>query len=329
MTKISPKQIRPGSNNQVLKTVGGKAVWGEVETPPAPVLPLSIYGMVRGKIGSSAQVLNPRQVQDCLWDESKKIEQNIQYTGERNSNAWLIPEDGIYTVTASFEGVDLTKPFGLRLQRKVVNGAWGSITPVVLNAYPADNRGTVVTTTQHFKKGEMINCTVENFSDSATRLGEHSGLGTDQAYFSIVRVATLGMDTAVSTRPANRLVKTVETEFSTTSNKKGVFTLNIPSEFVGRKIKVTFRNAVTCLAAQDIKPTDLYNVDTTTYKGVTKVDEEPSFVRYIGGMSNYIEFTEVYEKDIDRIEVTFEITNTDNVTMTGNSWGSAIIETID
>ena len=28
-TKISPKQIKPGADNQVLKTVGGKAVWGE------------------------------------------------------------------------------------------------------------------------------------------------------------------------------------------------------------------------------------------------------------------------------------------------------------
>lgn len=30
-TKISPKQIKPGADNQVLKTVGGKAVWGEAE----------------------------------------------------------------------------------------------------------------------------------------------------------------------------------------------------------------------------------------------------------------------------------------------------------
>lgn len=30
-TKINPKQIKPGADNQVLKTVGGKAVWGEAE----------------------------------------------------------------------------------------------------------------------------------------------------------------------------------------------------------------------------------------------------------------------------------------------------------
>lgn len=337
MTKINPKQIRPGTDNQVLKTVGGKAVWSEAENTGSvltPIQPLPIYGMVRGRIDTRAQVLSPRQITDVLWDENRKVEQNIRYLGESNGNAWLIPEDGIYTVTATLEGVDQTKPFGLRLQLKDTNGAWSSISPVVLNSYPADARGVNVSTTQHFRKGELVNCTVQNFSDDSTRLGEHNQWAHNQSYFTIARVATFGMDTQVSARPYNRLVKKINARVNIAgdANKTIKYSFDVPEEFKGRKFKATFK---LIYDYQNLNNTGKLRAVTEVYRkdwnGTSYILDKKLFNKHTNGHHNYFELTEIYENTSTLTMMDIVLRDRDNVSPsqsvpTGNA---VILETID
>lgn len=337
MTKINPKQIRPGTDNQVLKTVGGKAVWSEAENTGSvltPIQPLPIYGMVRGRVGNSAQVLSHRQITDVLWDANRKVEQNIQYLGESNSNAWLIPEDGIYTVTVTLEGVDQTKPFGLRLQRKDTNGTWSSISPVVLNSYPADSRGVNVSTTQHFRKGELVNCVVHNFSDDATRLGEHDGLGHNQSYFTIARVATFGMDTQVSARPYNRLVKKINARVNIAggTNKTIKFSFDVPAEFKGRKFKATFKFIYDYANLNNTdKPRAVTEVYRKDWNGTSYIVDKLLFRKHTNGYYNYFELTEVYENTSTLQVMDIFLLDRDNTSprQSGSTESAVILETID
>ena len=300
-----------------------------------PIQPLPIYGIIRGRIDGSAQVLNPRAIQDCLWDASRKIEQNIRYLGEgAGSNAWEIPEDGIYTVTATFEGVDQTRPFGLRMQRRDANGTWTSISPIVSNSYPADNRGLGVSITQHFRKGEWVNCVVHNLSDDSTRLGEHNGWSTNQSYFSIARVATFGMNTAVSARPHNRLVKKVNARvyISGSSNKTIKFSFDVPEEFKGRKFKTTFK---LIYDYQNLNNSDKPRAVTQVYRrdwdGNSYFVDKFLFNKHTNGLHNYFELTEIYENTSTLTTIDIDLLDRDNIspTQSASTDSAVILETID
>lgn len=303
-------------------------------TANMPIQPLPIYGMVRGRVGNSAQVLSPRQIMDVLWDENRKVEQNIQYLGESNSNAWLIPEDGIYTVTATLEGVDQTKPFGLRLQLKGTNGAWSSISPVVLNSYPADARGVNVSTTQHFRKGELVSCAVQNFSDDATRLGEHNQWAHNQSYFTIARVATFGMDTQVSARPYNRLFKKVNARVNIvgSANKLMKFSFDVPEEFKGRKFKATFKFIYNYLNLNNTdKPRAVTEVYRKDWNGTSYIVDKPLFLKHTNGYHNYFELTEIYENTSTLTMLDIVLRDRDNISpsQSGSTESAVILETID
>lgn len=298
------------------------------------ILPLPIYGIVKGRLGGGAQVLGPRAIQDCMWDGAKKFEQNIRFQGERNSNAWLIPEDGIYTVTVAFEGVDQTRPFSLRMQKKDTNGNWHSITPRVLNAYPADNRGVTVTTTQDFRKGELVNCVVENHSDDATRLGEHDGWGHHQSHFSIVRVATLGMDTSVSARSTGRLVKKINARVNLSggANNTIKFSFDVPTEFRGRKFKATFKFIYDYVNLNNgDKPRAVTEVFRKDWNGSSYLVDKLLFRKHTNGFHNYFELTEIYENTSTLAVMDIVLRDRDNVspTQSGSSESAVIIETID
>ena len=300
-----------------------------------PILPKPIYGMVRGRIDGSAQVLSSNQVQDCLWDANRKLEQNIKYLGEgAGSNAWLIPEDGIYTVTATFEGVDQTKPFGLRLQRRDTNGVWSSITPVVMNSYEANNRGVNVSTTQHFRKGEWVNCTVQNFSSDSTRLGESSGWGTSQSYFTIARVATFGMDTQVSARPYNRLFKKINARVNIAggANNTIKFSFDVPEEFMGRKFKATFKFIYDYANLNNTdKPRAVTEVYRKDWVGQSYILDKKLFNKHTNGFHNYFELTEVYEDTSSLQMLDIVLRDRDNIspTQSASTDSVVILETID
>lgn len=337
-TKINPKQIKPGADNQVLKTVGGKAVWGEAENTGSvltPVLPLPIYGMVRGRIGSGAQVVASGQTVSVLWDNSRKLEQNIRFLGEgAGENAFEIPEDGIYTFNASLETIDTSVPFGLIVEKKDTSGNWTWITPTDYVSYPQAGRGNNISTTQHFRKGERVRLLVEVAIQQNTRLGEHEYGGHSQVYMTITRVATFGMDTAVSARPYNRLVKKVNARVNIAggANNTIKFSFDVPEEFKGRKFKATFKFIYDYVNLNNgDKPRAVTEVYRKDWNGTSYIVDKLLFRKHTNGYHNYFELTEVYENTSELRVLDIVLRDRDNTspTQSGSTDSAVILETID
>lgn len=337
-TKINPKQIKPGADNQVLKTVGGKAVWGEAENTGSvltPVLPLPIYGMVRGRIGSSAQVVNSGQTTSILWDNNRKLEQNIRFLGEgAGENAFEIPEDGIYTFNASLETVDVPVPFGLIVERKDTAGKWAFITPTDYVPYPKNGRGNNVSTTQHFRKGERVRLLVEVANQHNTRLGEYDYGGHLQVYMTITRVATFGMNTAVSARPTGRLVKKINARVNLSggANNTIKFSFDVPTEFKGRNFKATFKLVYDYANLNNTdKPRAVTEVYRKDWNGTSYTVDKKLFNKHTNGYHNYFELTEIYENTSTLQTMDIFLRDRDNVspTQSGSTESAVILETID
>ena len=337
-TKINPKQIRPGADNQVLKTVGGKAVWGEAENTGSvltPVLPLPIYGMVRGRVGDGAQVVDSGQTVSVLWDNNRKLEQNIRFLGEgAGENAFEIPEDGIYTFNASLETVDVSVPFGLIVEKKDTSGNWTWITPTDYVSYPKTGRGNNVSTTQHFRKGEMVRLLVEVAIQENTRLGEHEYGGRSQVYMTITRVATFGMDTQVSAQSHNQLFKKINARVNLSggANNTIKFSFDVPTEFRGRKFKATFK---LIYDYRDLNGTDKQRAVTEVYRkdwnGTSYLVDRLLFRKHSDGYHNYFELTEIYENTSTLQVMDLFLRDRDNVspTQAGSTESAVLLETID
>ena len=300
-----------------------------------PIQPLPIYGMVRGRIGGAAQVMQARVTVDMQWDESRKIEQNIQFLGGgAGSNAWLIPEDGIYTLTASAESVDVPNPFALFFQRKDTNGVWAELSPEGYNSYPANGRGMLISTTQHLRKGELVNVRVVNGSDGPTRIGEHDHRGNRQCYYTITRVATFGMNTSVSARPYNRLVKKVNARINIAggTNNSIKFSFDLPEEFKDRKFKATFK---LIYDYQNLNNTDRPRAVTEVFRkdwvGQSYILDKKLFNKHSNGFHNYFELTEVYENTSELRVLDIVLRDRDNTspTQSASTDSAVILETID
>lgn len=204
------------------------------------VLPKSIYGMIRGLIGGNAQVTPDGRRLDMKWDENRKLEQNITY--DPSCNGWIIPEDGIYTLQAGTQTVDVASTFSLQFQRQDTSGAWGYISTTDMVSYPAHGRGITINTTQHFRKGERVNVILA--TTGLTRIGEGDENGHSECHFTITRVGLFGnsMPPAQSAQPTGRLVKEVPLNGvkGVNSNNRKTLQVNfaIPEEFRGRKFKI-------------------------------------------------------------------------------------------
>lgn len=298
------------------------------------IQPASIYGMVRGRVEASAQVLGARVTVDMYWDESRKLEQNIRFLGEADSNAWLIPEDGIYTLTASAESVDVPNPFALFFRRRDLNGTWGDISPEVFNSYPANGRGCLISTTQHFRKGELVNVQVVNASDGSTRIGEHDWRGHAQCYYTITRVATFGTNTLVSPRPSGRLFKKVNARISVldSSNKSLKFSFDVPQEFRGRKFKATFKLVYDYSNLNNTdRPRAVTEVFRKDWNGSSYLVDKLLFRKHTNGFHNYFELTELYELTSDLQVMDIILRDRDNVSpnQAASQESCVFIETVD
>lgn len=202
--------------------------------------PKQIYAMIRGRVGGNAQTTPDGRRVDMQWDEGRKFEQNISY--DPSCNGWVIPEDGIYTLQAGAQTVDVASTFSLQFQRQDTSGAWGYISTTDMVSYPAHGRGITINTTQHFRKGERVNVILA--TTGLTRIGEGDENGHAECHFTITRVALFGnsMPPVQSTQPTGRLVKEVPltgSKSTTASGQKAIIAgFDIPEEFKGRKFKI-------------------------------------------------------------------------------------------
>lgn len=202
--------------------------------------PKQIYAMIRGRVRGDAQTTPDGRRVDMQWDEGRKFEQNISY--DPSCNGWVIPEDGIYTLQAGAQTVDVASTFSLQFQRQDTSGAWSYISTTDMVSYPAHGRGITINTTQHFRKGERVNVVLA--TTGITRIGDGDENGHSECHFTITRVALFGgsMPPVQSTQPTGRLVKEVPltgSKSTTGSGQKAIIAgFDIPEEFKGRKFKI-------------------------------------------------------------------------------------------
>lgn len=293
-----------------------------------PYMPKQIYGMIRGRIGGNAQTMSARQTMDIYWDHGRKVEQNITYS-TNDANNWVVPEDGIYTITAGIESVDVPNPFEIKLQRQIPGQSWQFISPGVLNSYPGNGRGTILSATLHLTKGEKVNVVIINQSDGPTRVGESELNGTAQCYFTITRVALYGnsMPPAQSMLTTTRLVKEIPARINV-SGKDIKYSYDVPTEFKGRKYKATFKLVwdYHALNATKDATTEVYRKD---WIGSRYVIDQKLFNRTTSGFHNYMEVTEIYESNSDVIVMDMILVDRDNVSSGKSAHGKVILETID
>lgn len=207
--------------------------------PYLPILPKPIYGKIGGRIGSAAQVVPAGATTDLVWDSNRMENVNITYS--HDWNGWLIPEDGVYILTAITEIVDVPQPFGLAFQKLPQGGNWQRITNEDWISYPAIGRVKTVTTTQKFNAGDKVNCIIVNGGGN-TRVGEGDYAGHEQTHFTITRIDTTS-HTYNSVPRHSSLTKEIVTTVNVSNGPSKIITysFNIPEEFKGRRFKATWK----------------------------------------------------------------------------------------
>lgn len=300
------------------------------------VFPKSIYGMIRGLIGGNAQVTPDGRRLDMKWDEGRKLEQNITY--DPSCNGWIIPEDGIYTLQAGTQTVDVASTFSLQFQRQDTSGAWGYISTSDYVSYPAHGRGITINTTQHFRKGERVNVILA--TTGLTRIGEGDENGHSECHFTIARVGLFGNSLpVVQSKPlTGRLIKEVFPRFDPGSgnNKSAKWSIDIPDEFKGRKFKATWRLQYDLIGIEANTVLQLYIKNWNRTQGRYIYDKHHLNLSNRTAWHNYIEFTHIYDhtaQDFDACDLMLRdregVLNTGDKRFSSNSMNTVLIETID
>lgn len=311
----SPTFIAPEEAYDSMRTISNKTV----------------FGRVAGISDSSSNVIAPGVTDDIRWNENNLISKGITFHGSRNSNAWEILEEGIYSITVSVETVDVNMPFGIFIQKKdITTGTWVAISPTVTVSYPSVSRGLTATATVLLKKGDLINSRVGNFGNNNTRIGEYAANGTEGASFTVVKLGSIAEKTYRAPMVTQSLTKEVAITptIEGSSNKVIKYKAIIPEEFRDRKIKATFKLSF-----------DYQNVNATigatievyrkAYDGPNNNLETEStklFNTSAMGYHNYIEITELFENDDGAIAIWLK--DRDNISPNQIASGKVILETI-
>lgn len=291
----------------------------------------TVFGRVAGISDNSSNVIAPGVTDDMRWNENNLISKGITFHGSRNSNAWEILEEGIYSITVSVETVDVNMPFGIFIQKKdVTTGAWVAISPTVTVSYPSVSRGLTATATVLLKKGDLINSRVGNFGDNNTRIGEYAANGTEGASFTVVKLGSIAEKTYRAPMVTQSLTKEVAITptIEGSSSKVIKYKVDIPQEFRDRKIKATFKLS---FDYQNINATIGATIEVyrKAYDGPNNNLETEStklFNTSAIGYHNYIEITELFENDDGAIAIWLK--DRDNISPNQIASGKVILETI-
>lgn len=291
----------------------------------------TVFGRVAGISDNSSNVIAPGVTDDMRWNEGNLISKGITFHGSRNSNAWEILEEGIYSITVSVETVDVNMPFGIFIQKKdVTTGAWIAISPTVTVSYPSVSRGLTATATVLLKKGDLINSRVGNFGNNNTRIGEYAANGTEGASFTVVKLGSISEKTYRAPMVTQSLTKEVAITptIEGSSSKVIKYKAIIPEEFRDRKIKATFKLS---FDYQNINATIGATIEVyrKAYDGPNNNLETEStklFNTSAIGYHNYMEITELFENDDGAIAIWLK--DRDNISPNQIASGKVILETI-
>lgn len=311
----SPTFIAPEEAYDSMRTISNKTV----------------FGRVAGISDSSSNVIAPGVTDDMRWNENNLISKGITFHGSRNSNAWEILEEGIYSITVSVETVDVNMPFSIFIQKKdVTTGAWVAISPAVTVSYPSVSRGLTATATVLLKKGDLINSRVGNFGNNNTRIGEYAANGTEGASFTVIKLGSIAEKTYRAPMVTQSLTKEVAITptIEGSSSKVIKYKVDIPQEFRDRKIKATFKLS---FDYQNINATIGATIEVyrKAYDGPNNnLETESTKLLNTSAMGyhNYIEITELFENDDGAIAIWLK--DRDNISPNQMASGKVILETI-
>lgn len=292
----------------------------------------TVFGRVAGISDNSSNVIAPGVTDDMRWNESNLISKGITFHGSRNSNAWEILEEGIYSITVSVETVDVNMPFGIFIQKRdITTGAWVAISPTVTVSYPSVSRGLIATATVVLKKGDLINSRVGNFGNNNTRIGEYAANGTEGASFTVVKLGSIAEKTYNSPMITNRIVKEVAITptIEGSSSKVIKYKVMLPKEFQDRVFKATFKfsfdykdiNAIIGATIEVYRKT-YANTNTNLEVESTKLFNTSAM-----GYHNYIELTELFD-DGGNGAIAIWLKDRDNISPNQAASGKVILETI-
>lgn len=292
----------------------------------------TVFGRVAGISDNSSNVIAPGVTDDIRWNEGNLISKGITFHGTRNSNAWEILEEGIYSITVSVETVDVNMPFGIFIQKKdVITGAWVAISPTVTVSYPSVSRGLTATATVVLKKGDLINSRVGNFGNNNTRIGEYAANGTEGASFTVVKLGSITEKTYSSPMITNRIVKEVAITpiIEGSSSKVIKYKAMLPKEFQDRAFKATFKLSfdyqnINAIIGATIEVYRKTYADTNTN---LEVESTKLFNTSAMGYHNYIELTELFD-DGGNGAIAIWLKDRDNISPNQIASGKVILETI-
>lgn len=292
----------------------------------------TIFGRVAGISDNSSNVIAPGVTDDMRWNENNVVNKGIIFHGSRNSNAWEILEEGIYSITVSVETVDVNMPFGIFIQKKdVTTGAWVAISPTVTVSYPSVSRGLTATATVLLKKGDLVNSRVGNFGNNNTRIGEYAANGTEGASFTVVRLGTINERSYISPVSYNNITKRVliVPALDGATHKTLKYRVQIPKEFKGRAFKATFKLS---FDYQNINATigatiEVYRKTYSLTDPNTEMESTKLFNTSAIGYHNYMEITELFD-EFDDGDIAIWLKDRDNISPNQLGNGSVILETI-
>lgn len=292
----------------------------------------TVFGRVAGISDNSSNVIAPGVTDDMRWNEGNLISKGITFHGSRNSNAWEVLEEGIYSITVSVETVDVNMPFGIFIQKKdITSGAWTAISPTVTVSYPSVSRGLTATATVLLKKGDLVNSRVGNFGNNNTRIGEYAANGTEGASFTIVKLGSIIEKTynaPIVTQSITKEVAITPT-IEGSSNKVIKYKAMLPKEFQDRAFKATFKLS---FDYQNINATISATIEVyrKTYADTNtnlEIESTKLFNTSAMGYHNYIELTELFD-DGGNGAVAIWLKDRDNISPNQIASGKVILETI-
>lgn len=266
-TRIKPKQIRAGAENQVLTSVGGEPIW---KAPATPTLDRSL-------VEQYAQAYLQTQVEDAayleVWDTGPgtvvaqrsngalklgSIEKQYNIDYNTDDSYATIQKAGMYTVSTAARCRDVFKEFALEFQ---VQRKTGKIERIGSEKYSNivsksnSNRGTDLSATFWLNEGDKVRPLVMNYDDtinSPTRVGSsHTDPANVRAYFTLVKVSgtkllpNQGVELE-KPRYADELPWTggvIRETHNGMSVKVMRYQAQIPEKYTGRKVKITTNTA--------------------------------------------------------------------------------------